>query len=185
MTVDALDSLLHNAKLGDLAARDVFYDLAFNRLRSIASKLLRHERPGHTLQPTALVNEFFLKLRRFESDILNQDHFFRLAARAMRQVLIDHSRMSRRAVSVSPQEAAELLGLFHANASLESGIAVREVFEKLRAMDEQVASTVWLRSVDGLTANEISRMQNRELWRVRADCDFGLHWMAGRLKSQA
>ena len=56
------------------------------------------------------------------------------------------------------------------------------VFEKLRAMDPQVAETVWLRSVEGLTVNEMSRSQNREVWRVRADYDFGLQWMANKLK---
>jgi hypothetical protein len=49
-------------------------------------------------------------------------------------------------------------------------------------MDQQVAETVWLRCVEGLTIAEMSRVQRREEWRVRADYDFGLEWMAGRLR---
>ena len=49
-------------------------------------------------------------------------------------------------------------------------------------MDARVADTVWMRCVEGMTLNEMSELQNREVWRVRADCDFGLQWMAGRLK---
>ena len=60
--------------------------------------------------------------------------------------------------------------------------SAKAAFEKLRAMDSKVAETVWLRSVEGLTIHEMSRSQNREVWRVRADYDFGLQWMANRLK---
>jgi hypothetical protein len=52
-------------------------------------------------------------------------------------------------------------------------------------MDPQVAETVWLRCVEGLTVQEMSQSQNREMWRVRADYDFGLQWMANRLKRYA
>src|SRR5437773_9019344 len=90
---EAFASLFEKAQLGDSLARDAVYKLAFYRLKTIASALLRRERPGHTLQPTALVSELFLKLRKFESRILNEDHFFRMSARAMRQVLIDHARV--------------------------------------------------------------------------------------------
>jgi RNA polymerase sigma-70 factor (ECF subfamily) len=179
---EAFAGLFEKAQLGDSVARDAIYSLAFYRLRVIASALLRRERPGHTLQPTALVSELFLKLHRLETRILSEDHFFRMSARAMRQVLIDHSRVKRPAQKVSLDLILELLPPANATASLESSLAVKIVFEKLRAMDPQVAETVWLRSVEGLTINEMSRSQNREAWRVRADYDFGLQWMANKLK---
>src|SRR5438477_8990040 len=90
---EAFAALFERAQRGDNLARDTVYKLAFYRLRGIASALLRRERPGHTLQPTALVSELFLKLQRLETEILNEDHFFRISARAMRQVLIDHARV--------------------------------------------------------------------------------------------
>jgi len=175
----AFASLWQKAQLGDGAARDAVYNLAFRRLRGIASALLRRERPGHTLQPTALVSELFLKLHRLETRILSEDHFFRLSARAMRQVLIDHARLKKPAMIVPPELIAELLLPAHRNAaSPEALLAVKIVFEKLRAMDPKVAETIWLRSVEGLTIHETSRTQGRESWRVRADYDFGLQWMA-------
>jgi DNA-directed RNA polymerase specialized sigma24 family protein len=157
------------------------YKLTFCRLRGIASALLRRERAGHTLQPTALVSELFLKLHRLEMRILNEDHFFRVSARAMRQVLIDHAR-AKKPIKV-PLEA--IPGLLqprsHEEADWESSLAVKMVFEKLRTMDREVAETVWRRCIEGRTIQEMSQLQDREAWRVRADYDFGLNWMANRL----
>jgi RNA polymerase sigma-70 factor, ECF subfamily len=178
---EAFASLFEKAQLGDSLARDAVYKLAFHRLRVIASALLGRERAGHTLQPTALVSELFLKLHRLETRILSEDHFFYLAARAMRQVLIDHARV-KRAPRVPLELIPELLlPANHDAVASESSLAVKIVFEKLRSMDPRVAETVWLRSVEGLTINEMSRAQKREAWRVRADYDFGLQWMANRL----
>jgi len=180
---EAFASLLEKARLGDGIAHDALYRLAFLRLRSIASGLLRRERPGHTLQPTALVSELFLKLRRMDTRILSDDHFFRISARAMRQVLIDHARHKRPVKMVPAELIPELLLPANQNAAdAESYLAVKMVFEKLRAMDATVAETLWLRSVEGVTVHELSLRQNREVWRVRADHDFGLQWMANRLK---
>lgn len=180
---EAFAYLFEKARLGDRVARDAVYKLAFYRLRGIASALLRRERPGHTLQPTALVSELFLKLQRLETRILSEDHFFRMSARAMRQVLIDHSRVKRPTQKVPLERIPELLAPASQSAeSPEASLAVKIVFEKLRAMDSKVAETVWLRSVEGLTIHEMSRSQGREVWRVRADYDFGLQWMASRLK---
>jgi RNA polymerase sigma-70 factor (ECF subfamily) len=183
---EAFASLFEKARLGDHVARDAVYKLAFYRLKVIASALLRRERPGHTLQPTALVSELFLKLHRLETRILNEDHFFRISSRAMRQVLIDHSRAKKPTNTVSADRIPELLLAGNGGAACpETILAVRMVFEKLRAMDATVADTVWLRSVEGLTIHEMSRAQSREAWRVRADYDFGLQWMANRLKHYA
>jgi RNA polymerase sigma-70 factor (ECF subfamily) len=180
---EAFASLFEKARRGDRIAGDAIYRFAFYRLRVIASALLRRERPGHTLQPTALVSELFLKLHRLETRILNEDHFFRISARAMRQVLIDHARVRKPAHKVPLELIAELLPPANQHsASPESALAVKMIFEKLRAMDAKMANTVWLRCVEGVTIDELSRLQRREDWRVRADYDFGLQWMANRLK---
>ncbi len=176
---EAFAYILERARSGDHLAREAVYRLAFQRLRKIASSLLRRERPGHTLQPTALISELFLKLLRIEARILDEDHFFRLSARAMRQVLIDYARSKRPAQRVALEHVAELLWASEHDA--EAAVGVKLVFEKLCALNAQVAETVWLRAVEGVTALEVSRRQNRELWRVRADCDFGLQWMANQL----
>jgi RNA polymerase sigma factor (TIGR02999 family) len=182
---EAFAALFEKAQRGDRLARDAVYKLAFHRLRGIASALLRRERAGHTLQPTALVSELFLKLRRLETQILNEDHFFRMSARAMRQVLIDHARL-RTPLQKMPLDLVPelLLPAQRSTVSPESRLAASMVFEKLRAMDAGVADTVWMRAVEGVTVQELSRRQKREEWRVRADYDFGVQWMAGRLRRQ-
>lgn len=183
---EAFASLFEKAQLGDNVAQDAVYRLAFYRLKGIASALLRRERAGHTLQPTALVSELFLKLHRLETRILNEDHFFRLSARAMRQVLIDHARVKHTSQAAPVDRIAELLAPANRNAaSPETVLAVKMVFEKLHSMDPQVAETVWFRCVEGLTIHEMSLSQRRESWRVRADYDFGMQWMANRLKRYA
>jgi RNA polymerase sigma factor (TIGR02999 family) len=174
--------LLEKVHKGDGIARNAIYGLAFQRLRGIASSLLRCERFGHTLQPTALVSEAFLKLRRMESGILNEDHFFRVAARAMRQVLIDYARVKGAAKHVPPERIPVMLGAGGNDVEPELRMAVRSVFEQLRAADPAIAATVWLRSVEGLSLEEVCRRQGRKMWRVRADYEFGLAWMSERLR---
>src|SRR5262245_59089321 len=180
---EAFAALFEKAQRGDSLDRDAVYKLPFYLLRGISSALLRRERPGHTLQPTALISELFLKLQRREIEILNEDHFFRMSARAMRQVLIDHARVRKSGERVPVERIPELVVPAGRRASHpELRLAVRQAFERLKAMDALVAETVWLRTVEGVSAHELSRMQGRAEWRVRADYDFGVQWMAGRLK---
>jgi RNA polymerase sigma-70 factor (ECF subfamily) len=181
IVAEGFTALFERAQTGDGFAQETIYKLAFFRLRAIASALLRWERPAHTLQPTALVSELFLKLHRLETRVLSEDHFFRISARAMRQVLIDRAR-SPKPIKVSVEMVQEVLLLNVTKAAQpELSLAAKIVFERLRAMDATVAHTVWMRAVDGLTIRELSELQHREAWRVRADYDFGLQWMANQL----
>ena len=167
-------------------AENAFYKVAFYRLRAIASALLKKERRGHTLQPTALVSELFLKLRGLEARILGEEHFFRIAAGAMQQVLIDSARAKAALKRIPPQLVSELLpGLHSSHANPELRLNLKMILERLRGIDRMAAQTVWLRSVEGLTIEEVSRTQGREPWRVRADYDFGLRWLADQLSRHA
>lgn len=177
MAAETLTLLIEQAQTGNSGAREAVYRLAFQRLRRIAGSLLRRERPGHTLQPTALVNEAFLKLNRLQARILGEDHFYRVAARAMSQVLVDHARGRRPAV---PLDAVPGL-LESRDATCEFSLAARHAFEKLQSLDATAAETVWLRCVEGMTLEELTRRQRRPMWRVRADYEYGLGWIAARL----
>ena len=84
--------LFQETQQGNRFAQNAFYGMTFRRLRSIASMLLQKERAGHTLQATALVSELFLKLRGLGTQILGEEHFFRVAARLMRHILVDYAR---------------------------------------------------------------------------------------------
>jgi RNA polymerase sigma factor (TIGR02999 family) len=178
--------LLDRARTGDTLAEGAVYRLAFLRLRAMASALLNRERPGHTLQPTALVSELYLKFRRFEAKILNEDHFFSISARIMRQVLIEHARGKNARKRIPPEMLCELIpemaqAIAAGGVPSETQLAIKVLFENLRKLDRIAAEAVWLRFVEGMNWDELSLAQTREVWRVRADCDFGLRWMADRL----
>jgi RNA polymerase sigma factor (TIGR02999 family) len=177
--------LFEKTQQGNRFAQNAFYGMTFRRLRSIALTLLRKERAGHTLQPTALVSELFLKLRGLGTRILGEEHFFRVAQRAMQQVLIDSARSKLARKRIPPELISEfLISSNPTHADPELCLTVRTILERLRKIDPAAAETVWLRSVEGLTLEEVSRSQGREFWRVRADHDYGLRWMAKQLKGQ-
>jgi len=185
-TVPGFGVLFEMAQRGDWTARDAIYRLSFCRLRSIASSLLRRERRNHTLQPTALVGELFLKFERLQLRILDEDHFFRLSARAMRQVLIDHGRNKGKAAQLAPESVPDLLkGAHTSDTDPELLLTVRTVFRRLAELDPIAARTVWLRCVEGLTLAQLSEAQSREVWRVRADYDFGIGWMTDKIARHA
>lgn len=178
--------LLNRARTGDTIAEGAVYRLAFFRLRAMASALLSRERPGHTLVPTALVSELYLKFRRFEARILNEDHFFSISARIMRQVLIEHARGKNARKRIPAEMLCELIPemaqtLAGGGAASETQLAIKSLFEEFGKLDAVAADAVWLRFVEGLGWEELAQTQAREVWRVRADCDFGLRWMADRL----
>jgi RNA polymerase sigma factor (TIGR02999 family) len=173
--------LFTKAQRGSREAEGALYALASVRLRQVARALMQGERLGHTLQPTALVSEFFLRARRLRWRLASDEEFFRLSARVMKQVLVDHARNRRARKRMAPENLRELLA--SSGAELDPGlrIAVQTALNELRSVDPLAAATVWQRCVEGATWDELSRLQEREIWRVRADCDFGLQWMANRL----
>src|SRR5690606_34460462 len=88
-----ITSLLRNWRDGDDSARDRLVAVLYPELRALADRQLRGERANHTLQPTALVNEAYLRLSGLERmDWQDRGHFVRMAARVMREVLVDHAR---------------------------------------------------------------------------------------------
>ncbi len=157
------------------------YDLAFHRLHGIAASLMRREIPGHTLPPTALVGELFLKLRSYRQPINSDEHFFRIAARAMRQVLVDHSRVRNPKKRLTDYQLVESLpAVFSASRATESVLSIRALMSALQRLDARAAQTIRLRYVEGFTLEEIARLQHREVWRVRDDLRFATKWLIDR-----
>ncbi len=157
--------VLGRVQSGEHGAWDILYKLAFRRLRLTAASLLRRERPGHTLQATALIAESFLKLHRIRQPILGAEHFFNLSARAMRQVLIDHSRHRGDHVKVQPAALAELLPrAVWSQPVTDESIAVRALLSRLRILDSLAAESICLRYIEGLTIDEVGRRLGRDTW---------------------
>ncbi len=161
------------------------YRKAFSRLRGIAKKLLARERPGHTLQPTALVNEAFLKLRSLRLPPKSEEHVFHLSAYAMRQVLIDHSRVRGKWAAATVAEMPELIERAERpNINLEEALAVRLLLDKLRDVDASAAEAVRLRHYVGLSLPLIALELGRSESQVRTDIEYAYHWLANQLESR-
>jgi RNA polymerase sigma factor (TIGR02999 family) len=181
---DQLTALLDAVRAGHEGATDRLVRAIYGELRRIARGLMRHERPGHTLQPSALVHEALLRL--LEGDVLvdlpNRRYLFTAATRAMRQVLVDHARRHG-AAKRSPGRA--LLPLDEALASFEEQgldvIAVHEALDHLARAHPRPAQVVDLRFFGGFTVPEIAEMLGVSETTVEGDWRFARAWLRDRL----
>ena len=166
--------LLSRVAEGDGSAAAELLSTLYDELRRIAERCMASERSDHTLQPTALVHEAYVRL--FEEgapSLEGRVHFVRLAARAMRNVLIDHAR-SRAARKRSAGERVDAMDLSLAYFE-ESNVHVLdlgEALQRLEEMDEELARLVELRFFAGLTLPEVSELEGISVptlerrWRV-------------------
>jgi RNA polymerase sigma factor (TIGR02999 family) len=148
--------LLADMRRGDPAALPKLVPMLYDELRRLAGSFLRGERPGHTLQPTALVHEAYLKLVGQRGGFENRAQFLAVAAQAMRRILVDYARRrvaAKRGGGVGPVD----LEAAAAGATVEQSrelIAVDQALEKLTALDPRQARVVELRYFGGLSVEE-------------------------------
>ncbi len=174
--------LLKDWKNGDAAGMDQLGELVYAELRRLAAISLRAERPGHTLQPTALVNEAFLRLHVAELEFTDRRHFYALASRMMRRVLVDHARSARRekrgggAVHVTLHEGL-LDGVLDDSRLLE----LDDALNRLSAHDARKAEILELQYFAGLTAQEIADVYGLSSRTVERDVRFARAWLGREL----
>lgn len=167
-------ALLARLQAGDAAAGEALYALLYDDLRRIAGRLFRTQRSGHTLGPTALVHEAWLKLAGAGSEARWNDsvHALAVAARAMRQVLANHAR-ERGAAKRGGARArgrVTLSGLAGgAEASAVDAAALHEAFERLEALDARQARIAELRLLGGLDTAQIAALLGVSLRTVELD----------------
>lgn len=178
--------LLQNWRNGDSSARDRVAGIVERELHRLAASYLRRERPGHTLQPTALVNEAFVRLMGQEGrqDWESRSHFIAIAAQHMRQILVDHARRRRAAKRGS---GATLISLDEAAVPGVAGsvdlLAVDEALEKLAAVDARAARAIELKYFGGLEMAEIGLVLGISLKTVEKDVRLGVAWMRSVLQA--
>jgi RNA polymerase sigma factor (TIGR02999 family) len=151
--------LLLNLQAGDASVVEQLTPLVYEELRRMARSLFRRERPDHTLQPTALVHEAFVKLvDQTQVSWESRAHFLAIAARAMRQILVDHSR-HHRAEKRGRGEAKVPLDeqLVYSNERAPQIVALDDALTSLAGFDARKARIVELRYFGGLTGEEISQ----------------------------
>ncbi len=148
--------LLGELKLGRKDALDRLIPLVYRELRRVAGHYMRDERPGHTLQPTALVHEAFLRLvDQDHADWQNRAQFIGVAAQLMRRLLVDHARGRRalkRGIPVTMNE--EIFNRAAGADQTEEILAVDEILARLAELDPQQARMVELRYFGGLSVEE-------------------------------
>jgi RNA polymerase sigma factor (TIGR02999 family) len=149
--------LLQAWRDGDPAAPEKLMPLVYDELRRIARRRLARERAGHTLQTTALVNEAYLRIvKREDAQWNDRVHFFALAARVMRQLLVDHARRrGRKKRGGGEQDRVSLnAGDIPTEGNSLDVLALHEALDKLAALDPRKSQLVELRYFGGLSAEE-------------------------------
>ena len=144
---------------GDDRALEEVIPLVYEELHRMAERHLRHERPGHTLQPTAIVNEAYLRLlSRQDENWQNRAHFFAVAAQSMRRILVDHAR-ARQRKKRGGQGTRWLIDTVAITEPREVDlIAVDDALLKLAELDPQRGRIVELRFFGGLTENDAAKV---------------------------
>jgi RNA polymerase sigma factor (TIGR02999 family) len=179
----AITLLLQAWAQGDKEAAERVFPLVYDQLRRLAARQLRHERRGHTLQPTALVHEAYLRLAGQRApEWPDRAHFFAMAAGVMRHVLVDHARRNRAAkrggsaCRVSLDEAAA------AGPPLElEVIALDEALQELATLDADQARIVELRFFGGLTVEEAAAVLGVSAATVQRDWRTARAWLYRRI----
>src|SRR4051812_33530380 len=156
MDPSSLTLLLGEVKSGDKAALDRLVPVAYAELRRLADSYLRRERTDHTLQPTALVHEAYVRLvGQSQPDYRNRAHFFGVAAQLMRQILVDHARSRNAGKRGGGEARIPLESVAEASASdPEIFLDLDNALHKLEARDPRKARLIELRFFGGLTAEE-------------------------------
>jgi RNA polymerase sigma factor (TIGR02999 family) len=155
--MNAVTRILSDVQQGDPRAAEQLLPLVYKELRNLAAQKLAQEKPGQTLQATALVHEAYIRLVGGEKDKAweNRGHFFAAAAEAMRRILIDNARQRRSQRRGGQGERKMLEGLeAAAPASDDELLAVNEAIERLHRVAPAKAALVRLRYFGGLTIPE-------------------------------
>jgi RNA polymerase sigma factor (TIGR02999 family) len=176
--------LLDAWQRGDDSALERLLPLVYDELRRVARARLRAERLGHTLQPTALVHEAYLRLIRGGTTPRNREHLFAMAARLMRQILVDHAR----------RKGARKRGGADTAMTLDTGIAAPEIpmvdilaldqaLTELTARDPRLCQVVELKFFAGLNIDETARALGVSPATVERDWTVSKAWLHQRLTS--
>jgi RNA polymerase sigma factor (TIGR02999 family) len=181
-----ITELLRRVRAGDESASNELIPLVYGELHRIAKNHLRNERPGHTLQPTALVNEAYLRIFRSSSpEFVDRAHFMALASRVMRRVLVDYAR--RRAAGHRDTSAGSDPEAVWETISIDAVLPALDLLDLDLAIQElardnpEIAAAVEMRYFGGMTAEETAEASGRTIHVVQHDLRFAHAWLRRRL----
>jgi RNA polymerase sigma factor (TIGR02999 family) len=181
--VDITD-LLVAGNAGDTQAAARALSLVYNELRALARRYLRRESSGHTLQTTALVHEAYLRLiGQHEVQWQNRNHFFAVAAQAMRRILVNHAKAQKRAKRGGHWRRITLdETLLMTNQPSLDLIALDEALAKLEALDGRKARLVEVRFFAGMTVNETAEVLGVSPATVKRDWSLAKTWLLREIR---
>ncbi|MDY0068044.1 MAG: ECF-type sigma factor [Steroidobacteraceae bacterium] len=168
---------------GGIRAFEQMTPETYANLRRLAHTLMRYERSGHTLQPTAVVNEAFLRLARSQVHVNDAPHFYRVAARIMRNLLVDYARERRRLKREAPT-VSDMIAASSETDSLHEPLPIMDVLDIDAALDKlgrkapRAAEILELRYFAGLDDVEISAMCGVSRRTVERECRFAKAFLA-------
>jgi RNA polymerase sigma factor (TIGR02999 family) len=176
-------ALLERMRGGDAAARDAIVPLVYGELRRLAASYLKRERPNHTLQPTALVHEAYMKLVGQQAVVWqNRAHFMGVAAIVMRRLLVNHARdraAAKRGDGVVP-ESLTVVGDVAGQSPVDL-LALDTALDKLAQLDERKCRVVELKFFTGLTTEETAEAIGASVATVERDWSFARAWLFDQL----
>jgi RNA polymerase sigma-70 factor (ECF subfamily) len=172
--------LLQEWQDGSAQALERLIPLVYNELHTLASRYLARERQNHTLQPTALVNEAYLKLAgQREVDWQNRAHFYGIAAQLMRRILVDRARYDGRAKRGRDVLSVSIEDVEPSSASIDpvDVIVLDRALSRLEALDPQQGRVVELRFFGGLTIQETADVMRISSGTVKRDWAVARAWL--------
>jgi RNA polymerase sigma factor (TIGR02999 family) len=178
-----ITTLLDRWREGDSAALQSLTSLTYEDLRSIATGFLRRERPEHTLQTTALVNELYLRLAGQKGvRAADRAHFYTFSAMMMRRILTDYARRSLAEKRPARADRVPLHpDVAWVDASGEEMVALDQALDELEKTDARVARAIELRYILGCTSQEASQLLDVSTATIDRDVKFGTAWLYRRL----
>jgi RNA polymerase sigma factor (TIGR02999 family) len=172
--------LLREWNQGKDSALEAIAPFIYNELHWLAGHYLRKERGNHTLQPTALVNEAWMRLVDIDSpEFQNRKHFYAIAARLMRQILVDHARQKlagKRGGGVQDVQLSE--HLIASEDTAHEYLMLNDALEKLAQSDARKAQVIELRYFSGLTIEEIAEYLHVSISTVMREQRFAEAWLS-------
>jgi RNA polymerase sigma-70 factor, ECF subfamily len=170
--------MLRQLRSGDQNAAGKLISAVYGELRQLAARAMRRERPGHTLQPTALVNEAFLRLAgAARVEWRDRAHFFGVAAHVMREILVDYARQRSAAKRDSGIRITLDDSLLAAEDRLSDAVAIDEVIEHLSKLDARQGQIVELRFFGGLNVEEIAEVLGISTPTVKREWQSAKAWL--------
>lgn len=178
-----ITTLLQRIRGGDLQAESALLPVVYRQLHHLAQGQFRFERAGHTLQPTALVNELYMRIVRHTSiDWQSRGHFYTIAAQTMRRILVDHARSRNAQRRPNPSQRVSLDDVFaYSEDRADEMLVIDQALTRLAEWDARQARVVELRFFAGLSVEETAQALGIGERTVKRDWEMARAWLSRAL----